>query len=308
MPVNAGYEYAEAQKKVNEAKTPQEKIKALEYLLSVSPSHKGAEKLRQEIKTKISKLKEKAEKEKARKSSGFSISVKKEGAAQVALVGLPNSGKSFILHKLTGAKAEIADYLFTTKMPEVGVMDYHGVKIQIVEIPAFFDGFMESGNGPAFMGVARSADLIAIILDGTRDCHDDLEIIKKEFEKVFVKLKKIKDNDRQATNCILAVNKVLQNFKTKYVSCWAEDIKECIWKNLNLIYVQTKQHGKKPDLPPVALKKGSTIKELANLVHKDFVRNFKYARIWGKSVKHNGSTAGLDHVLAEGDVVEIHTK
>ena len=69
MPVNAGYEYAEAQKKVNEAKTPQEKIKALEYLLSVSPSHKGAEKLRQEIKTKISKLKRKQKKKKQGKAA-----------------------------------------------------------------------------------------------------------------------------------------------------------------------------------------------------------------------------------------------
>src|SRR3989344_8655960 len=110
MPINAGYEYAEAQKKVNEAKTSQEKIKALENLLSASPSHKGAEKLRQGIKTKISKLKEKVEKDRAKKTSGFSVSVKKDGAAQVVLVGLTNSGKSTILNKLTGARVEIADY------------------------------------------------------------------------------------------------------------------------------------------------------------------------------------------------------
>ena len=122
MPVNATYEYVEAQKKVDEAKTPQEKIKALESLLSACPTHKGAEKLRQEIKTKISKLKEKIEKERSKKASGFSISIKKEGAAQITLVGLTNSGKSTILKNLTGAKVEIADYAFTTKMPEIGVM------------------------------------------------------------------------------------------------------------------------------------------------------------------------------------------
>src|SRR3989344_438381 len=124
MPINAGYEYAEAQKKVEVARTPQEKIKALENLLSASPSHKGAEKLRQEIKTKISKLKEKVEKERAKKAGGFSISVKKEGAAQVVLVGLTNSGKSTILNKLTGAKVEIAEYPFTTKEHIFGVLDY----------------------------------------------------------------------------------------------------------------------------------------------------------------------------------------
>ncbi len=100
MPINAGYEYGQAEKKVLEAKTLQEKIKALEELLSVSPSHKGAEKLRLEIKTKISKLREKVEKERSKKAGGFSLSIKKEGAAQVALVGLTNSGKSFILNIL----------------------------------------------------------------------------------------------------------------------------------------------------------------------------------------------------------------
>ncbi|KHO53443.1 MAG: hypothetical protein QT09_C0013G0020, partial [archaeon GW2011_AR18] len=133
MPINAGYEYGEAQKKLAEAKTPEEKIKALENLLSVSPSHKGAEKLRQELKTKISKLKSKQEKEKSAKRGGRSIAIKKEGAAQVTLVGLTNSGKSTIIQKFTNAKPQIAEYEFTTKTAEVAIMDYHGVKIQLVE-------------------------------------------------------------------------------------------------------------------------------------------------------------------------------
>ena len=66
MPINADYKYIEAQKKLDEAKTTQEKIRALEGLLSASPSHKGAEKLRLEIKTKISRLKTKQEKERSR--------------------------------------------------------------------------------------------------------------------------------------------------------------------------------------------------------------------------------------------------
>ena len=165
MPINAGYEYTEAQKHLEEAKTPEEKIRALEKLLSVSPNHKGAEKLRLEIKTKISKLREKAEKERAKKGGAFSLSIKKEGAAQVALIGLTNSGKSTILNKLTGAKVEIADYVYTTKLPEIGVMDYHGVKIQLIEIPPVFEGFMEGENGPSFMAIIRGADLVVIVLD-----------------------------------------------------------------------------------------------------------------------------------------------
>src|SRR3989344_5720910 len=113
MPINAGYEYAEAQKRLDDAKTNEEKIRALENLLSVSPSHKGAEKLRLEIKTKISKLKTKAEKERSKKGGSSGISIKKEGAAQVTIVGLTNSGKSTILKNLTNSKINIADYEFT---------------------------------------------------------------------------------------------------------------------------------------------------------------------------------------------------
>jgi len=309
MPINAGYEYGEAQKKLAEAKTNQEKIKALEGLLSVSPDHKGAEKLRQELKTKISKLKEKIEKENSKKAGGFSVSVKKEGAAQVALIGLPNSGKSTILHTLTGAKAEIAEYPFTTKMPEIGVMDYNGIKIQVIEIPAMFNGFVDGEKGPSFLAVARSADLIVLVLDGNNNFDADLKIIEDEFSKSLVALKKIKQlaTTYEIKKCLVVLNKVMKPYKCPYPVCWVDDIKRGIWTMLDLVYVQTKTQGRKPDWPPVALKVGSNLKDLAGLVHKDFVKNFKYARVWGKSVKHHGSTVGLEHVLKEGDIVEIHT-
>ncbi len=310
MPINAGYEYAEAEKKVTEAKTTQEKIKALEHLLSVSPSHKGSEKLRLGIKTKISKLREKVEKDRLKKSGGFSLSIKKEGAAQIVLAGLANSGKSTILNKLTGAKVEIADYPFTTKTPEFGVMDYNGVKIQLVEIPAIFEGYAESDKGPAFLAIARSSDLVVIVLDGSGNCENDLDIIDEEFKKVFVQLKKIKQNaaDYEVKKCLVVVNKVMKNFKCPFPVCWVDDIKQAVWNMLGLIYIQTKMPGRKPDWPPVSLKIGSTVNDLAGLVHKDFIRNFKYARIWGRSVKHDGTTVGLDHELKEGDVIEVHTK
>ena len=147
MPTNAGVGYSLALEEYNKAKTPSEKLKALEKVYSEAPKHKSSEKLLSEIKQKISKLKLKIEKERVKKSSGFSISIKKDGAAQIALVGVPNSGKSFILNKLTGAKVEIADYPFTTKMPEFGIMDYNGVKIQLVEVPAIFPNFYESEKG-----------------------------------------------------------------------------------------------------------------------------------------------------------------
>ncbi len=310
MPINAGYEYGEAQKRVTEAKTPEEKIRALENLLSVSPSHKGAERLRSELKTKISKLKEKQEKDRASKKGGHSLSIKKEGASQIILVGLTNSGKSTIISRFTNAKPEIADYEYTTKNPEIGVMDYKGVKLQLIEIPALFDGVYESSNGPSYFNIIRSADLVTVIVDGKKDCEKDIELIEKEFNKAGMTLKKIKQekNFYHVVKCIVIINKILKNFKCKYPVSWVDDFNEAVWNNLNLIYAYTKQPGKPKEFPPVALKIGSTIKDLAEIVHKDFIKRFKYARIWGKSVKHPGTNAGLAHILTENDIVEFHVK
>jgi len=85
-------------------------------------------------------------------------------------------------------------------------------------------------------------------------------------------------------------------------------IKNKIWSSLGLIYVFTKTPGKEKEYPPVALKKGSTIKDLAFEVHKDFVKKFDFAKVWGKSAKHPGMRGGLRHVLQSGDVVELHIK
>lgn len=308
MPVNATYEYGEAQKKLSEAKTPEEKIHALEQLLSVTPTHKGAEKLRQEIKTKISQLRTKVEKERARKKGGFSLAIKKEGAAQVVLVSVPNAGKSTLLNTLTNVKTDVASYAFTTKKPVIGIMDYKGVLIQLIELPAFFPGYYASEKGPSYMSICRSADLIVIVLDGTNDCKEQLALIEDEFKKSNITLAKLREKKLHAIPCLVVVNKVMQQFSSPYSVCWHEDLLHAIWSKLGLIWVRTKMPGKKPDWPPVALPKGAMVKDLAAKVHKDFVKNFEYARIWGASVKHKGLTVGFDHVLAEGDVIEIHTK
>ena len=88
----------------------------------------------------------------------------------------------------------------------------------------------------------------------------------------------------------------------------SETVPNKIWKNLNLIYVYTKSPGKKKDYPPVALKRKFTVKDLTLKVHKDFFKNFDYAKIWGPSAKHPAMKVGLEHVLKERDIVELHIK
>ena len=278
MPTNVTAEYTAAEIAYQKASTTSEKIKSLQKMLQEVPKHKGTEKLRMEIKSKLAKLKERSEKERQKKGvSG--ISVKKEGAAQIVLVGSTNSGKSTFLNKMTRTKILVADYPFTTIKPEIGILDYDGVKLQIVEMPALFENFEESENGPAYLSIIRQADLIILFFNNA----DEKRMLDEELRKGEVSIPILIYNEQ-------------------------EDIKDLIWKKLDIIKVRTKMPGKKPDFPPVALKKGSFVKDIAKNVHKDFIQKFKFARIWGKSVKFDGSQVGLNHKLADDDIVELHLK
>lgn len=350
MPVNAGPEYAAAERKYEEAKTIAEKIKALECMLRVAPNHKSSENLRAGLKTKISKLKQQVEKEKSSKKSGYSFTIKREGAAQVAICGVANSGKSYLLSKLTNARPLIAGYEFTTTMPEVGILDYHGIKIQMIEMPAITSDFIYKDNGPMFFSMIRNANIVLFVARNEKE----IRFLNNEFEKANIKLNKNRPNvtikkeaagginasgitripyekiveicrDYSIYNGIIEFHEdvSLEDFEnllnpsTVFMSLLTiknnmkafdvEGIKEAIWKKLNLIKVYTKAPGKEKDYPPIAMKKNSTIKDLALFVHKDFLKNFRFARVWGSS-KFPGQSLGLDYVLKDNDVIEIHMK
>src|SRR3989344_1402659 len=137
MPINADFHYQKAEEEYLAADSTEKKILALKKMMTLSPKHKSAESLQMQLKNRLAKLKELAEKESKQKKSGRSkFSIKKEGAALICILGVPNSGKSTLLKKLTGVDVKIADYEFTTTQPEVGILDYHGVKIQCIELPA----------------------------------------------------------------------------------------------------------------------------------------------------------------------------
>ena len=281
MPINAGYEYEQAEKKFLEAEGVSEKLKCLQEMLKVAPSHKGSERLRNEIKQRIKRYKEIVAKEKQKKGGRRSLAIKKEGAAQVVIIGKTNVGKSTLLSKLTNAKPLIREYPFTTKKPEVAVMDYEGVKVQLIEMPAITNDFIDTDLGPTYLSIIREADLVVALVK-----KGELDFIKRE----------------------LLEGGVVFNGLVVDVDDEVSSIKENIWGKLNLIYVFTKSPGKKKDWPPIALKKKSRVKDLALEVHKDFFKKLKYARVWGKSAKFPAMTVGGNHKLESGDVVEFHIK
>ncbi|MBS3166946.1 50S ribosome-binding GTPase [Candidatus Woesearchaeota archaeon] len=285
MPINAHPEYFKAEEDYRKATSSEAKLAGLKKMLSLSPTHKGSEVLRSEIKTKIAKLKQQQEKEKTSKTGSKSkFSIKKEGDSRVCIIGFTNTGKSTLLSKLTNAKPEIAEYKFTTKEPEVGIMDYKGIKLQVIETPALTDNIFETENGPSIISLIKTADLLILCLKDNQTKNQ--EIKEKENLIRLLKLLEIK-------------NHFIYNY---------ESTPNMIWKNLDIIKVYTKHPGKEKAFPPIAIKRGTTVGNLADYVHKDFKKNFKYARIWGSSAKFDSQQVGLNHVLKDDDIIEFHIK
>jgi small GTP-binding protein len=291
MPVNAGPEYFAAEKKYLQAKSKEEKINALEEMIRALPKHKGSEHLLSQLKHRLKKLKE----EKTTKASAKpKFSIKREGAAQICIIGLTKSGKSSLLKALTAANVEITDYPYATKHPVVGMMNYGDVQIQLIEIPSTFD--------PDFMSILQTCDLILILIDSSQDVDKQTDELTKILGERF--------EDKKT---LFAFNKSDVKKFDQYLSISAKEkiglerLKEEIWNRLDLIRVYTKSLGKPKVIPPVTLPKDATVKDVAKAIHKDFLKNFSFARVFD-STPFSGQKVGLDFKLKDLDVVEIHTK
>ena len=130
MVSNISVEYANAMKKLDSARTPEERLAALLEMKSWAPTHKGAENLRSDLNRKIAELRSEIERlkssgtKKGSSSASSAMYIKKEGVGQVVLVGLPNSGKSWLLNKLIGKEVTpVTPYPFATKEPAPAMLN-----------------------------------------------------------------------------------------------------------------------------------------------------------------------------------------
>lgn len=326
MPANLPPQYYEAEKRYRLAKTPQEKIEALEEMFSIMPKHKGTDRLRAELRTKIAKFYEEAEKRPmvGRKGS-LLYYVKKEGAGQAVLLGLPSTGKSRLVTTITGASSQVADYPFTTQLPIPGMMEFENIQIQLVDLPA-----ITAPNVSSWLpNVVRNADLLLIVVDLTQEPITQVEATIEWLAKFRIGLPQDSRRAEETTTwkrSLIIGNKIdtegaAENYRIlelyyhgrfPVISTSAqradglEQLRTGIFRALDVIRVYTKVPGQKPDLTdPVVLKKGSTALDAAESVHKDFGRNLRYAQVWG-SGKFDGQRVKRDYVLQDGDVIELH--
>jgi ribosome-interacting GTPase 1 len=348
MPANLPPEYFEAERRFKQASTPAEKIFTLEELIATIPKHKGTDRLRGDLRRKLSQLKKEAEVARHSKKGGKSYLyvVQREGAAQVALVGFANSGKSSILASVTNATPVIAEYPISTLTPLPGMMPFEDIQIQLVDLPPVGN---ESTDGWV-SGILRTADALLIVLDLTEDPEVQAELLIEQLGRWNIKIlpspstshfrlsipnSRLRRGDEAtelrtpvgiSIRALLVGNKNDQpstkesfmRLKEKYshlctcISVSAlkkeniEELKREIFGISGIIRVYSKPPGKEPDFStPFTISSGSSVLELAESIHKDFVPNLKFARIWG-SARFGGQRVEKSYVLKDRDVVEFH--
>ena len=326
MPTNLPPEYFDVEKRLRAAKTPVEKIGRLEELIAIVPKHKGTDKLRAGLRKRLSKLKAASQTKKALGKRESAFRIDKEGAGQVVIVGPANVGKSALVATLTNASPEVADFPHTTWNPMPGMLPVENIQIQLIDTPPLSLEYVESD----FMDLIRRADIVLIMVDLQTDPLQQLEDSVALLKANNIVPQRLKDRyrDQRGLNFIpflVLANKnddtdTQENFEIFHelleenwpmVSASVktghnlELLKQTLMERLNIIRVYSKSHGKKPDFTsPFVLKKGSTVADFARKIHQDFVQGLKSAKVWGSSI-YDGQMVQRDHVLQDGDVVEL---
>ena len=328
MPANLPPQYYEAEKRYRDARTNEERLAILKEMWAIMPKHKGTDKLQGDLKAKISELKKEMQKPRTTHKRIWSRHVPRQGAAQVVLIGSPNVGKSQILSGLTKATPQVAPYPFTTQEPQVGMIEFEDIKIQLIDTPPITSNFIQ----PWLPSIIRSADLVLLVVDlGSDEVLEEIDGVIGRLEECRIKLvseepeemglfgdayKKTiilgNKSDLEGAEGCLEVLKDLYAEKFPIISISSKDsggwtrLNKEIYQALNIIRVYTKEPGKPVDLKdPIVLKKGSIVLDAARAIHKDFAHNLRYVRMWGSS-KFDGQQVDRDHPLTDGDIVEFH--
>jgi len=330
MPANLPPHYHDAEARLRRATSHDEKEDALREMIALLPKHKGTEKLQADLRKRLAKLEEEATHARRPGHRGEVGHVAREGAGQWVMLGPPNAGKSSLLERLTHAHPQIADYPFTTREPQPGMMSFEDVQMQLVDTPAVAAGHVE----PWLTGLAHGADGVLLVLDvGADDVEESVRALAELLERARVwplarplppdaspltahKPVVVAGNksDLDDDGMFAALTRDAVGADLPFVAVSArrgdglEALRRSLFGELHRIRVRTKEPGQKPDVgKPFVLAEGASVEDLAERVHHDLAAHLKFARLWGPHARFAGQQVDRHHVLLDGDVVELHS-
>lgn len=301
MPVNAGYEYLNAEKEYLNAQTLDKKIYWLEEMIRKAPKHKSSENFVAELKTRLKKFREKAEKGKKKKTGKKGI--RKEGF-QFVIVGKANSGKSSLLSKLTNAAPKISEHGFSTTTPEVGAFYYEGVQAQVVDMPP-----LESENFD--VGISNTADCIIEVVENLEDIEKVENYLKRAIGKRIVVVNKIDlldENEKRKLKERMKSKKIHGVMISTFSGEGLDELKSLMLRSMGVIRIYLKEPGKQAKDKPLVLREGATIRDVAEGIFKGFSKSVRETRLTGPSGKFPNQRVGLEHKVKDLDVVEFHAR
>jgi ribosome-interacting GTPase 1 len=321
MPANLTPDYKRAEDRFKAATEDSERIEALQEMLRTIPKHKGTEKLQADIKHRLSQLRKTAARAAAHGPDPFHIP--RSGAGQVTLVGPPNSGKSLLVSRLTHAAVKVTDYPFGTALPIPGIAHFEDVPIELVDTPPVADGHVPAG----LIGLVHATDIVAVVVDLAEDplAQADLVLSMLASRNTVLRSSPRKVLAAGQKTGVIIANKSdmgdgetvtsLRELYSPEIDVLAtsastgeglERLVARLWDLLGSIRVYTKQPGHEADLAkPFTLPVGSTVEDLARLIHRELPEKMKFARLWGHA-RFDGQQVHRTEQLRDKDVVEIH--
>jgi len=338
MPTNVTPEYKKAEEAYRKAREAKERLDCLKEMLRTIPKHKGTEHLQSDIKTRIKQLTEElAGPKKGGRRSGPSHVVRNEGAAQLCMIGPPNAGKSSLHARLTGSHSDVGPYPYTTHLPIPGMLPFEDIHFQLVDLPPVSSEFLE----PWLVNTLQHADGVLLVIDvADPECLEQVPVVIERLaeRKVFLRsawpglgpapAQETGEDDpfRLDLPTVLIANKsdldpdpeevkVLEEllglrYPALTLSAETGDgvdrLGPFLFEGLQIVRAYTKSPGKPADNDnPFTVGHGDTVLDVAKLVHKDIARDLKFARMWGSEV-FDGQQVGHDHLVADGDLIELH--
>lgn len=333
MPTNVTPEYKKAEAEYKAAREPRDRLVALRAMLRTIPKHKGTEHLQAGIKTRIKELTEElAGPRKGGARGGPVFTIRPEGAGQIALLGPPNSGKSSLHDALTGSGAPAGPYPFTTHHPQPGMVPVEDIGIQLIDLPPL----AEEHPLPWIGNALQPADGALLVVDlSLADCITGVdELVRmlaarrihltKEWPRgvgadpdpddpfakylptalVAAQAELIDDVEGEAKVLLELLELELPILRTSVADREFEHVGVWLFEALGVVRVYTESAAKKGDDRPYTIRQGQTLADVAALIHKDFVRDLKFARLMRPG--YPDRRIGRAFPLRDGDRIAIH--